>query len=111
MSCWGNTDNKRLDPHPSKDLGLQDAAKRALSRTGSWGVPCGRECGRQRSGRGNPVPLYAFTAHNMLKARVIAGLDKNKIAVPLVFSTAECALHTGLGGQMSHHDPGTSAGR
>ena len=62
------------------------------------------------SGRGDPVPLDAFTAHDVLETRVVAGLDKNKIAILRAISTTEGARKTRIGRDMGHHDPGTPAG-
>jgi len=81
--------------------------------------PSRGECRRQRSGRGNPVPLYTLTADDLLETGVVAGLDEDKIALRLpirrspnvrLFPTAECAGETRIGGEMSDDDPGTSAG-
>lgn len=45
----------------------------------------------------------------MLETGVVAGLDKDKFALPLLIPTAECARETWIGRDMCHHDPGTSA--
>jgi hypothetical protein len=65
------------------------------------------------------VPLQAIAAYDVLKPRIVAGLDKAKLAFLGVirgsrlrpFPTAEMALKTGIGGNMGYEDPGTPPGR
>jgi hypothetical protein len=69
------------------------------------------------STRGDPVPRQAIAADDVLETRIVAGLDKTKLALLLVnrgprchrpSPTAEMALQTWIGGNMGHQDPGTS---
>ncbi len=54
----------------------------------------------------------------MLETRIVAGLNEDEIALTLqgaclvrLLPSAECARETWIGGEMSYHDPRTSAGR
>ncbi len=72
---------------------------------------------RNRSGRGDPVPLHALTAHDVLQTRIVAGMDEDEITLIRrgsrevhLFPTTECAATALIGGEMSDDNPGTSAG-
>ncbi|MGH7432598.1 MAG: hypothetical protein ACREJL_02465, partial [Candidatus Methylomirabilales bacterium] len=72
--------------------------------------------GRRRGlGGGDPVPLQAITADNVLQTRVVSGLGKSESALfslalcPL--PTTEMALQARTGGHMSDEDPGASPRR